>query len=156
MKRRHCFSLFLLLSVTIMAQTQQGVVKTLQNIEAATLSETFWNVAVVQNLIMTSTNNPTYLVFLAAQVMMNDVSLLSNNVLVRELIDGGDVSAAERLIGVVVGHRIGNDDLCVRAIVTLNCCFRTVGCDGEIRQHDGRRRDLGICAAVIGKVPAAL
>ena len=70
---------------------EQGVVKTLQNIEAATLSETFWNVAVVQNLIMTSTNNPTYLVFLAAQVMMNDVSLLSNNVLVRELIDGGDV-----------------------------------------------------------------
>ena len=70
---------------------EQGVVKTLQNIEAATLSETFWNVAVVQNLIMTSTNNPTYLVFLAAQVMMNDVSLLSNNVLVRELIDDGDV-----------------------------------------------------------------
>ena len=70
---------------------EQGVVKTLQDIEAATLSETFWNVAVVQNLIMTSTNNPTYLVFLAAQVMMNDVSLLSNNVLVRELIDGGDV-----------------------------------------------------------------
>ena len=70
---------------------EQGVVKTLQNIEAATLSETFWNVAVVQNLIMTSTNNPTYLVFLAAQVMMNDVSLLSNNVLVKELIDDGDV-----------------------------------------------------------------
>lgn len=70
---------------------EQGVVKTLQDIEAATMSETFWNVAVVQNLIMTSTNNPTYLVYLAAQVTMNDVSLLSNNVLVRELIEGGDV-----------------------------------------------------------------
>lgn len=70
---------------------EQGVVSTLRDIEAATLSETFWNVAVVQDLMVTSTNNPTYLVYLAAQVMMNDVSLLSNNVLVRELIDGGDV-----------------------------------------------------------------
>ena len=71
--------------------SEQGVVATLRDIEAATLSETFWNIAVVQNLMLTSTNNPTYLIYLAAQVMMNDVSLLSNNVLVRELIDGGDV-----------------------------------------------------------------
>ncbi len=70
---------------------EQGVVQTLRDIEAATLSETFWNIAVVQNMKITSTNNPTYLIYLAAQVMMNDVSLLSNNVLVRELIDGGDV-----------------------------------------------------------------
>lgn len=70
---------------------EQGGVATLRDIEAATLSETFWEIAVVQNLMVTSTNNPTYLVYLAAQVMMNDVSLLSNNVLVRELIDGGDV-----------------------------------------------------------------
>lgn len=70
---------------------EQGVVKTLQDIEAANLSDTFWNIAVVQNLMVTATNNPTYLIYLAAQVMMNDVSLLSNNVLVRELIDGGDV-----------------------------------------------------------------
>ena len=70
---------------------EQGVVLTLRDIEAATLSETFWNVAIVQNLMVTSTNNPTYLIYLAAQVMMNDISLLSNNVLVRELIDGGDV-----------------------------------------------------------------
>ena len=70
---------------------EQGVVATLRDIEAATLSETFWDIAVVQNLMVTSTNNPTYLIYLAAQVMMNDVSLLSNNVLVRELIDGGDV-----------------------------------------------------------------
>lgn len=70
---------------------EQGVVTTLKDIEAATLSDTFWNVAVVQDLAFTSTNNPTYLVYLAAQVMMNDVSLLSNNILVRDLIDGGDV-----------------------------------------------------------------
>ena len=70
---------------------EQGVVKTLNDIEAAIISETFWNVAVVQNLMVTSTNNPTYLIYLAAQVMMNDVSLLSNNVKVSELIEGGDV-----------------------------------------------------------------
>lgn len=70
---------------------EQGVVKTLQDIEAATLSDTFWNVAVVQSLNATSTNNPTYLVYLAAQVKGNDISLLSKNILVKELIEGGDV-----------------------------------------------------------------
>lgn len=70
---------------------EQGVVQTLKDIEDATLSETFWEVALVQDLKVSSTNNPTYLIYLAAQVMMNDISLLSNNVLVRELIDCGDV-----------------------------------------------------------------
>ena len=70
---------------------ENGVVATLRDIEAATLSDTFWNVAVVQDLMVTSTNNPTYLIYLAAQVKGNDISLLSNNILVKELIDGGDV-----------------------------------------------------------------
>ena len=70
---------------------ENGVLDTLLNIESAILSETFWNIAVVQNLIVTSTTNPTYLVYLAAQVKMNDISLLSNNILVKELIDCGDV-----------------------------------------------------------------
>ena len=69
-----------------------GVVKTLENIEAATLSDNFWNVAVVQDLAYTSTINPTYLVYLAAQVANNDMSLLSNNISVRYLIElAGDV-----------------------------------------------------------------
>lgn len=69
-----------------------GVVKTLENIEAATLSDNFWNVAVVQDLAYTSTINPTYLVYLAAQVAKNDMSLLSNNISVRYLIElAGDV-----------------------------------------------------------------
>jgi hypothetical protein len=64
----------------------------LKSIEDAILSENFWNVAVPQNLTMTSTNNPTYLVYLAAQVYFNDISLLSTNITVRELISlGGDV-----------------------------------------------------------------
>jgi hypothetical protein len=64
----------------------------LKSIEDAILSENFWNVAVPQNLTMASTNNPTYLVYLAAQVYFNDISMLSTNITVRELIHlGGDV-----------------------------------------------------------------
>lgn len=71
---------------------EQGVVATLKDIEAATLSENFWEVKIVQDLTMTSTNNPTYLAYLAAQVYFNDISLLSSNIAVRELIElGGDV-----------------------------------------------------------------
>ena len=69
-----------------------GVVKTLEGIEAAILSESFWNVKVVQDLTQTSTINPTYLVYLAAQISGNDYSLLSNNITVKDLIDiAGDV-----------------------------------------------------------------
>ena len=72
--------------------TEQGVPTMLKSIEDAILSENFWNVAVPQNLTMTSTNNPTYLVYLASQVYFNDISLLSTNITVRELINlGGDV-----------------------------------------------------------------
>lgn len=72
--------------------TEQGVPSMLKSIEDAVLSENFWNIAVPQNLTMTSTNNPTYLVYLAAQVYFNDISLLSANITVRELINlGGDV-----------------------------------------------------------------
>lgn len=72
--------------------TEQGIPAMLKSIEDATLSDNFWRVAVPQNLTMTSTNNPTYLVYLAAQVYFNDVSLLSANITVRELINlGGDV-----------------------------------------------------------------
>lgn len=71
---------------------EKGVVATLQAIEDATLSEVFWNVQLVQNLESTSTINPTYQVYLAAQVYFKDTSLLSNNIGIKELIDlGGDV-----------------------------------------------------------------
>ncbi|MBQ3128435.1 MAG: DUF262 domain-containing protein [Clostridia bacterium] len=69
-----------------------GVVKTLEDMEAALLSDNFWEVKVVQDLAYTSTINPTYLVYLAAQVANNDLSLLSNNITVRDLIEiAGDV-----------------------------------------------------------------
>lgn len=71
---------------------ESGVLAILKEIEDAQLSDNFWDVALVQNLTYTSTNNPTYLVFLAAQIFFNDISFLSNNVPVRELIAlGGDV-----------------------------------------------------------------
>lgn len=72
--------------------SEDGVVKTLNNIEAAILSENFWNIQIPQDLSFTSTNNPTYLVYLAAQVYFNDISLLSQNISIKELIElGGDV-----------------------------------------------------------------
>ena len=72
--------------------SEAGVVKTLENIEAAILSDNFWDIQIPQDLTNTSTNNPTYLVYLAAQVYFNDVSLLSQNICVKELIElGGDV-----------------------------------------------------------------
>ena len=69
-----------------------GAVEALKAIEAATLSDNFWNVRVVQDLAYTSTINPTYLVYLAAQVAGNDLSLLSNSITVKDLIEvAGDV-----------------------------------------------------------------
>ncbi len=69
-----------------------GAVEALKGIEAATLSDNFWEVRVVQDLAYTSTINPTYLVYLAAQVAGNDLSLLSNSITVKDLIEvAGDV-----------------------------------------------------------------
>ena len=71
---------------------EKGVAAVLKDIEDATLSDNFWNVAIVQNLAYASVNNPTYLAYLAAQVYNNDTSMLSANISVRELINlGGDV-----------------------------------------------------------------
>lgn len=69
-----------------------GIRQALKNIEDATLSDNFWNVALVQNLSFASSINPTYLTYLAAQVYFNDASMLASNIPVKELITlGGDV-----------------------------------------------------------------
>lgn len=69
-----------------------GVAQTLKDIESATLSDNFWDIKLVQDLSYSSTSNPTYLVYLAAQVAGNDMSLLSNNVTVKDLIEiAGDI-----------------------------------------------------------------
>ena len=72
--------------------SEVGVETALRNIEEAILSENFWSVQIPQDLTNTSTNNPTYLVYLAAQVYFNDMSLLSQNITIRTLIEqGGDI-----------------------------------------------------------------
>lgn len=71
--------------------SEVGIPQALKNIEDATLSDNFWNVALVQNLSYASSLNPTYLTYLAAQVRKVETSLLSNTP-VSELINfGGDV-----------------------------------------------------------------
>lgn len=70
---------------------EQGVRKTLKDIEDAVLSDNFWNVQLNQNLNYTSSINPTYQVFLAAQIFFHKDSLLSH-IPVAELINlGGDI-----------------------------------------------------------------
>jgi hypothetical protein len=71
--------------------SEVGVPQALKNIEDATLSDNFWNVALVQNLSYASSHNPTYITYLAAQVRKGEESLLSHT-RVDELINwGGDV-----------------------------------------------------------------
>lgn len=70
---------------------QNSIVKVLEAMEA-TLSKTFWTVEVPEKLKLSSTVNPTDQVFYAAQVVMKDVSLLSNNIFVGDLVrSAGDV-----------------------------------------------------------------
>ena len=72
--------------------SEVGIRKALKNIEDATLSDNFWDVALVQNLSYASSLNPTYLTFLAAQIYNAEESLLSQNIRVSELVTlGGDV-----------------------------------------------------------------
>lgn len=72
--------------------SEVGIAQALKNIEDATLSDNFWEVALPQNLSYASSLNPTYLAFLASQIYFADMSLLSQNIRVSELITlGGDV-----------------------------------------------------------------
>lgn len=72
--------------------SEHGVVQALKDIESATLSDSFWNESVSQSLRQTSPNNPTYHVYHAAQIVMHDVSLLSNNITVADIVvSAGDV-----------------------------------------------------------------
>lgn len=68
-----------------------GVKATLKSVEDAVLSDNFWNVQLNQNLTFVSSINPTYQVFLAAQIFFKKDSLLSH-IPVSELVTlGGDI-----------------------------------------------------------------
>ncbi len=57
----------------------------------ANISDTFWDVTVVQGLETTSTTSPLFNVFLAAQCKDVDASFLSIGSKVRDLLDSGDI-----------------------------------------------------------------
>lgn len=69
----------------------KGFLTFLQEAEEADLSDTFWNVGLVQNLETFSISSPYFSTFLTAQIHGGDRSLLSNTAKVSDLISAGDV-----------------------------------------------------------------
>jgi hypothetical protein len=65
---------------------EKGFQMFFHEIEAAELSDVFWEIGLLQMLETSSVTNPGYKVFLAAQVFLNDVSFLSNSSKVSDLI----------------------------------------------------------------------
>jgi hypothetical protein len=71
---------------------EKGFLTYLSEMEEANLSDTFWEVGLVQDLETSAINSPFFNVFLAAQVHGNDNSLTMNGTKVRDLITTiGDV-----------------------------------------------------------------
>lgn len=69
-----------------------GAERMLQSIEAADLSEAFWEVRLVQELTKASINNPFLHLFFAAQIKANDKGFLSNDITVGNLVSHrGDI-----------------------------------------------------------------
>jgi len=70
----------------------QEFTQVLSGIEAAQLSDAFWQVGLVQNLTTSSVNAPVLHVFWAAQVNLGDKGFLSKDISVRDmLIHHGDI-----------------------------------------------------------------
>lgn len=71
---------------------QNGFGKYLQQMEDAVLSDTFWNVGLVQALTTSSGNHPAFKTFLAAQAKSNVRGFLSKDITVRSMLEHrGDV-----------------------------------------------------------------
>ncbi len=74
------------------AISEKGMELFFQQIESAVLSDTYWNVQLIQDLDTTYTKSPVFIVFQAAQIFFNDFSLFSTSSTIRELISTkGDV-----------------------------------------------------------------
>ncbi len=70
---------------------ENGVKATLKSIEDASLSDNFWDIQLNQNLTFVSSINPTYQVYLAAQIFFKKDSLLSH-IPISEMVNlGGDI-----------------------------------------------------------------
>ena len=71
---------------------EKGFLTYLAEMEEANLSDTFWEIGLVQDLETSAINSPFFNVFLASQVHGNDNSLMMNGTKVRDLITTiGDV-----------------------------------------------------------------
>lgn len=71
---------------------EKGFIEYFNEVEASVLSDTFWNVTLVQNLDTTSTNSPAFKTFLAAQINLNCNSMLMHGTMISDLlIHSGDV-----------------------------------------------------------------
>jgi hypothetical protein len=74
------------------AIASKGFKEFLRENEEALLSDSFWNVRLVQNLETSSTNSPYFNTYIAAQIFLGDRSLLSNSSKVSDLISvAGDI-----------------------------------------------------------------
>jgi hypothetical protein len=73
------------------AISAKGFLPFFREVEEAELSQSFWDVGLVQNLETSSISSPYFNTFIAAQVHGGDRSLLSNTVKVDDLLSAGDV-----------------------------------------------------------------
>lgn len=71
--------------------SQKGFLKYFDEVQSGELSDTYWNVRLVHDLETNSITNPKYLVYIAAQVYLDDDSLFKN-IKVKDLVEiSGDV-----------------------------------------------------------------
>ena len=81
-----------MMDIDIRRIEEKGFLQYFEELEAANLSDAFWNVGLVQYLETSAINSPYFNVFLAAQVHASDNSLFMNGTKVRDLITTmGDV-----------------------------------------------------------------
>ncbi|MDR3119357.1 MAG: DUF262 domain-containing protein [Mediterranea sp.] len=75
-----------LMDLDIRRIAEKGFVEYFKEMEEANLSDTFWEVRLVQDMETSAINSPFFNVFLAAQVHGSDNSLIMNGTKVRDLI----------------------------------------------------------------------
>lgn len=72
--------------------SEKGFLNFLADVEASSLSETFWTITLPQNLETSSVNSPAFNTFIAAQINLNCNSMLMNGTKVSDLVTlSGDV-----------------------------------------------------------------
>lgn len=66
--------------------SERGYLNFAAEVESAELSETFWNIGLVQNLETSAVNSPYFNVFLASQIFKGDSALFSNGTKISDLV----------------------------------------------------------------------